>query len=120
MDPFRNQAFYILLWQSILAAIVATVLMATLSDDVAAAVLIGAKVAFLYSLGLVAWAALLTDELVVRSRAWRLLRSDQRPAGPGGRRGARRCLNEAAFGFAEAASVVAILLSVSALVLASA
>ncbi len=119
MDPFRDQAFYLLLWKSILAAIVAVILMATQGADLTAAVLIGANVALLFSLGLIAWTNLLTDERIVRTEAWRMLPSSQRPTGPAGQRWARKCLKETGLRFAEAGSVIAIALSASALVLAN-
>lgn len=118
MDPFRDTAFYLLLWKAILAVIAAAVLMATRSVDLTAAALIGANVALLFSLGLIAWTSLLSEERIVRTEAWRTLPSNQRPAGMAGRRWARNCLKETGLRFAEAASAVAIALSASALVLA--
>lgn len=120
MDAFRDQAFYQLLWRSIVAAIVALILMATLSTDLTVAALIGANVALLFSVGLIAWTRLLSDELVVRTGAWRTLPLNERPAGAGGRRWARNCLMDSGLRFAEVGSAVAIALSASALVLANA
>ncbi len=119
MHPFRDQAFYLLLWKSILATIVAVILMATQSADLTAAALIGAHVALLFSLALIAWTSLLSEARVVRTEAWRMLPSNQRPAGAAGRRWARNCLEETGLRFAEAGSAIAIALSASALMLAS-
>jgi hypothetical protein len=119
MDPFRDQAFYLLLWKTILAVIAAAILMATQSSDLTAAVLIGANVALVFSLGLIAWTNLLSEERIVRTKAWRTLPSNQRPAGAAGRRWARNCLKETGLRFAEAGSAIAIALSASAFVLAS-
>lgn len=120
MDPFRDQAFYVLVWTSILAIIVAVILMATLSNNLTAAILIGANVALLFSVGLIAWTNLLSDKRVERTTAWSTLPPEQRPAGTGGRRLARNCLQDTALHFAEAGSAVAIALSATALLLTSA
>ena len=117
MDSFRDQAFYLLLWRSVLVVLAATLLMATLGANLATAVLIGANVALLFSLGLIAWTNALSEERIVRTKAWRMLAPNQRPAGPGGRRSARNCLNETALRFAEGGSALAIVLSAAALVL---
>jgi hypothetical protein len=119
MDPFREKAFYLLLWRAILAAVAAVVLMFTESFELTAAVLIGANMALLFSLGLIAWTDMLSEERIVRTEAWRTLPSNQRPVGVAGRRWARNCLKETGLRFAEAASAIAIALSASALVLAS-
>ena len=120
MDLFREKAFYLLLWKAILAAIVTTILLATQNVELTAAALIVANVALLFSLGLIAWTHLLSEERIVRTEAWRTLPSGQRPLGVAGRRWARNCLAETGLRFAEAASAIAIVLSASALVLTSA
>ena len=53
------------------------------------------------------------------TKAWRMLRPDERPAGLAGRTVAYHCLCGLALRFAEGASVAAAALSASALLLAS-
>jgi len=88
--------------------------------ELAAALLIGANVALLFSFGLIVWSEQLTEERIVWTEAWRMLKSSQRPVGQAGRRWAHRCLKDMALRFAEGASALAIALSASALILASA
>ena len=60
MEPFRDNAFYLLLWRAILAGLIGLVSMATCRLGPAATALIGANVALLFSLGLMAslqWSA---------------------------------------------------------------
>lgn len=118
MGRFLETAFYLLVWRAILAGLIAVVLMVTRSFEFVAALQIGANVALLFSLGLIAWSQGLTEQRVVRTLAWRRLRPDQRPAGEAGRRWARRELDELTLRFAKAGSVVAVALSASALVIA--
>lgn len=91
--------------------------MVTFSFDLTVAFRIGADVALLFSLGLIAWQRQLTDERIVRTAAWRLLRPGERPAGAAGRHRARTNLEESALRFAKASSLVAIALSGSALMI---
>ena len=119
MHPFREKAFYLLLWRSILAALIAIVLMATRSFGLAAAFLIGANVALLFSIGLLAWRSQLDEEHIVRTEAWRALGPDERPAGEGGRRWALNNLEELTLRFAKASSAVAIALAGTALVISA-
>ena len=86
MHPFSEKAFYLLVWRAILATIITVVLMVTRSFELAAAFLIGANVALLFSVGLIAWKSQLDEEHIVRTEAWRALRSGERPAGEAGRR----------------------------------
>lgn len=73
MEPFSEKAFYLLVWRGILTAIIAVVLMATRSFELAAAFLIGANVALLFSLGLIAWESQLDEERIIRTEAWRAI-----------------------------------------------
>ena len=93
MGPFRENAFYLLAWRAFLVALIRLVLMVTRSFELAAALLIGANVALLFSFGLIVWSELLTEELIVWTEAWRMLKPSQRPVGRAGRRWAHRCLN---------------------------
>ena len=55
MGPFRENAFYLLAWRAFLVALIALALIVTRSFELAAAFLIGANVALLFSLGLIVW-----------------------------------------------------------------
>jgi hypothetical protein len=119
MNRFRDIAFYLLVWRAFVATLVGIVLIVTYSFDFAAAFLIGADVALLFSLGLIAWEYRLTDERVVCTAAWRLLRPAETPAGAAGRRWACTNLEETALRFAKGASAVAIALCSTALVVSA-
>jgi hypothetical protein len=114
VGPFRDNAFYLLIWRAILCALSAVVLMATSGLGLGAALLVGAHIAVLFSLGVIVWAERLDDDRVARSGAWRMLAPGQRPAGIGGRLWARNCLKEVGLRFAKSASVAGIALSASA------
>src|SRR5215831_11159795 len=115
MTPFRENAFYLFAWRAFLAALIGLVLMVT-RTELAAAFLIGADVALLFSCGLIVWSDRLTEERVVWTQAWRMLQPTQRPAGWAGRRWAHRYLSDMALRFAEGASALAIALSASAFI----
>jgi len=118
MGPFRENAFYLLAWRAFLVALIALALIVTRSFELAAAFLIGANVALLFSLGLIVWSERLTEQRIVWTEAWRMLKPSQRPAGRAGRRWALSCLSDVALRFAQVVSVLAIALSASALMLA--
>lgn len=117
MHPFSEKAFYLLVWRAILVAIIAVVLMATRSFEFAAAFLIGANVALLFSVCLITWISQLDDERIVRTEAWRSVQPEERPAGEAGRRWALNSLAELALRFAKASSAVAIALAGTAFVI---
>ena len=117
MHPFREKVFYLLVWWTILATLIAVVLMATRSSGLPAAFLIGANVALLFSVGLIAWRSLLDETQIVRTAAWRTLGPKERPAGEAGRRWALNNLEELTLRFAKASSAVAIALAGTALVM---
>ena len=117
MGPFRENAFYLLAWRAFLVALIALALIVTRSFELAAAFLIGANVALLFSLGLIVWSERLTEQRIVWTEAWRMLKPSQRPAGRAGRRWALSCLSDVALRFAQVVSVLAIALSASALML---
>src|SRR5262245_6260975 len=100
MAPFRENAFYLLAWRAFLIALIALVLMVT-SFELATALLIGANAALLFSLALILWSNQLSEERIVWTEAWRMLRPNQRPAGRAGRNVAYRCLSEVALRFAK-------------------
>lgn len=120
MRPFRENAFYLLAWRAFLVALITLVLMVTRSFEIAAAFLIGANVALLFSLSLMVWSEWLSEERIVWTEAWRMLKPSQQPAGRAGRRWAHSCLSDVALRFAQVASVLAITLSASALMIANA
>jgi hypothetical protein len=74
MVPFRENTFYLFAWRAFLTALIGLVLMATRSVEVAAALLIGANVALLFSFGLIVWSEQLTEERIVWTEAWRMLK----------------------------------------------
>src|SRR5262245_64193036 len=119
MEPFEEKAFYLLVWRAFLAALITLVLIVTQGYQVSAAFIIAANVALIFSLGLIVWARRLTDERIVSTEAWRMLKPGQRPAGIVGRRWARFYLSDMALRFAKASSAVAAGLSASALIFAS-
>jgi hypothetical protein len=90
--------------------------MVSRSFELVVTCLIGAHVALLFSLGLIAWNSRLDDERVIRTEAWRLSPPEQRRAGRAGRRWARSTLGELALRFAKGSAMVAIALSAAALV----
>lgn len=118
MESFQQNAFYLLVWRALATTLVAIVLMATRSFDLRVALLIGADVALLFALMLIVSLECLTDERIVWTEAWRMLKLEQQPAGVAGRRCARDILREVTGRFATGAAVIAAVLSVSALVIA--
>jgi hypothetical protein len=118
MDPFRETAFRLLVWRVFLTALVTVLLVVWSRFQLAVAFLVGANVALLISLGLIAWSELLTDERIVWTAAWRRLTPDQRPAGIGGRRWAHRDLSDTSLRFAKAGCAIAALLSAATFVFA--
>jgi len=118
MDPFRGNVFYLLLWRAILALLVAVVLMATRCGALGEALLVGAHVALLFSLGVVAWAGGLDANHLARFLPWRMLTNRERHAGPAGRRWACSVARETALPFAKAGSAVAACLAASSLLFA--
>jgi hypothetical protein len=119
MASFRDNVFYLLLWRSIIVVLVTLVVATTRCLELRGALLIGANAALLFSLGLIAWSELLGGDRIIWTKAWRMLRPDERPAGVAGRTVAYDCLRGLALRFAEGASVAAAALSASALLLAS-
>jgi hypothetical protein len=117
VHPFSEKAFYLLVWRAFLVALIAVVLM--VSFELGVAFLIGANVALLFSVGLIAWKSQLDEKQIVRTEAWRALGLEERPAGEAGRRWALNSLEELALQFAKASSAVAIALAGTALVMSA-
>jgi hypothetical protein len=107
MREFSKNAYYLLLWRTILVALIAAVLMVTHTIELKAALLVGANIALLFSVGLIAWTSQHDEEQIVRTEAWRTLMPEERPAGKIGRFCALNCLEEIAFRFAKASAAVA-------------
>jgi|SRR5262245_15396810 len=111
MNEFNEKAFYLLVWRAVLVALVGLVLVVTGTVELATALLVGANIALLFSVGLIAWTCQLDEERIIRTEAWRMLLPGERPAGRIGRQCALSNLAEMAFRFAKASSAVAIALS---------
>ena len=111
MNEFNEKAFYLLVWRAVLVALVGAVLIVTSTVEVTAALLVGANVALLFSVGLIVWTSQLDEDRIVRTEAWRTLMPEERPAGKSGRFCALNYLEEIAFRFAKASSAVAIALT---------
>ena len=111
MNEFDEKVFYLLVWRAVLVALVGAVLIVTCTAELAAALLVGANVALLFSVGLIVWTSQLDEEQIVRTEAWRTLVAEERPAGKSGRFCALNCLEEIAFRFAKASAAVAAVLA---------
>lgn len=119
MIPCRRFAFYTLARDASFAALAGSVMMVAASFEPALAFKIGATVALVFSLLLLARSYRLTDERFRRSEAWRALRPDERPAGEHGPQFARAQFNELLLHFAKAAAGVAGIMYCSGLMLAA-
>jgi len=111
MNEFNEKAFYLLVWRAVLVTLVGLVLIVTRTVELATALFIGANIALLFSVALIAWTSQLDEEQIVRTEAWRMLMPGEQPAGPVGRQCALNNLAEMAFRFAKASSAVAIALT---------
>ena len=118
MNSFDENAFFLLVWRAILVALVGAVLLLTHPFALDVALLAAGNIALVFSVVLIACAASLTEDRIVRSEAWRLLAPAERPFGVGGRRWACNRLKKYMLQFAKGGSVVAIMSSVSALMVA--
>jgi len=118
MDSFDENAFYLLVWRAILVALVGAILLLTHPFALAVALLAAGNIALVFSLVLMACSASLTEDRIARSAAWRLLPPAERPSGVGGRRWACNRLKEQMLLFAKGGSVIAIMSSASALMIA--
>lgn len=119
MDSFRDGVFYLFVWRAFLVGLGALVSMITQSASLDAALLIGANIALLFALALMVQASRMSDARLVRSEPWRILPASHRPGGAAGRRIACNYLHTTSLRFAKGASVVAMIFSASALLVAS-
>lgn len=116
MDTFRETAFYLTLWRTILITLV-SVLCAVLYDlGLTADLLIGANVALIFSLWLIASTGRLTERHVARHSIWRTVPVQKRPPGEAGLRMARGAIEDVSLRFAKGAAGVAIVLAALAFV----
>ena len=117
MDAFHRFACFTVARDASFVALAAATLMLGFSFAPALALAIGANIALVYAIGILLRVACLTDERIVSTEVWRILRPDERPAGNAGRRLARDDLQEVLLRFAQAAAGVAIALYGSSLLL---
>jgi len=82
--PCARFAFFTLARDSVFVALAAGTLMVGFSFEPPLAFMIGATVALIFSIGLLARGYFLTEDRFLRSEAWRALRPDERPPWPMG------------------------------------
>jgi hypothetical protein len=117
MVPFRQFAFFTVARDAAFVTLTAVMLMIVFSFEPPLALKVGAGVALIFSLLLLARSHFLTEERFLCSEAWRLLQPEERPAGNHERRLALAQFDELLLRFAKVASGVAGILYLSALVL---
>lgn len=118
MNPFTRFAFFTVARDSAFVTLAAMLLMLAFSFEPALAFEVGATIALVFSIGLLARAYFLTEERLERSEVWRALPEEERPPGADGRRWARSQFELLLLQFAKDASAFAGLLYCSALVMA--
>jgi hypothetical protein len=119
MIPFEQFARFTVARDAGFVALAAAMLMLGFSSEPSVALEIGATAALMFSVGLLIRSYRLTEERFVRSEAWRVLRSEQRPAGRIGLQLARTRLEELLLRSAKLASGIAGVLYVAALLLST-
>ena len=117
--PCARFAFFTLARDSVFVALVAGTLMVGFSFEPPLAFTIGATVALIFSIGLLARGYFLTEERFLRSEAWQALRPDERPTGEWGRQLAQGQFKILLLRFAKGASAIASILYGAALVLST-
>jgi hypothetical protein len=121
MLPCARFAYFTLTRDASFVALAAVLLMvAAAGFELPLAFKIGATVALLFCLLLLARSCFMTEERFLRSEAWRSLRPDERPTGESGPRIAHAECRELMLRFAKNAAAVSGVLYISALVLAAA
>jgi len=118
MTPFTRFAYFTVMRDAGFVGLTASVLMLAFSFEPALACRIGATIALIFTVGLLARVYFLTEERLERSEVWRALPEEQRPEGEHGRRWARAHLETLLLRLAKQASGIAFLLYCSALLLA--
>ncbi len=118
MIPCARFAFFTLTRDSLFVALAAALLMLAFSFEPPLAFKVGATIALIFSVGLLARSYFMTEERFRRSEAWRALTPEERPAGDLGPRLAKEHFQMLLLRFAQGASAVACVLYASALLLA--
>ena len=118
MNPFTRFALFTVARDAGFVTLAAVLLMLAFSFDPALAFKVGATIALIFSVGLLARVYFLTEERLERSEVWRALPEEERPPGDDGRRWAKGHLELLLLHFAKGASGFAGLLYCSALVMA--
>lgn len=116
MIPCARYAFFTLARDASFVALAGVLMMVAFSFEPPLAFKIGATVALLFALLLLARSYFMTEERFLRSEVWRALTPDERPAGEHGRALAQAEMRHLMLRFARAAAAAAIVLYASALV----
>lgn len=119
MIPCARFAFFTLTRDSLFVALAASLLMVAFSFQPPLAFEIGASVALVFSIGLLARSYFLNEERFRRSEAWRALTPEERPAGDFGPQLAKEHFQTLLLRFAQGASAVAAVFYTSALLLSA-
>ena len=93
MDTFRSTAFGLSIWYAFLATLAAALLVSLNDVEASTAFLVGANVALIFALVLIAKVRSLSDGAVVQA-LWRSLPAHARPRGEAGQRMAQSTLAE--------------------------
>lgn len=107
MDRFRDTAFGLSIWYAFLATLAAVLLVSLNDVDASTAFLVGANVAVIFALVLIAKVRSLSDGAVVQA-LWRGLPAHARPRGEAGQRMAQTTMADTWLRFARGAAVIAI------------
>jgi hypothetical protein len=117
MIPCARFAFFTLTRDSLFVALAASLLMVAFSFRPPLAFEVGASVALVFSICLLARGYFLNEERFRRSEAWRALTPEERPAGDVGPQLAQEHFKTLLLRFAQGASAIAAFLYASALLL---
>ena len=117
MIVFARFAYFTLVRDTAFVSLAALLLMLAFSFELPVAFDVGATVALLFAVGLLAKVIFLTEHRFTRSEPWSALRDEERPVGDDGMRWARAELERMTLRFAKGAAAMAGLLYGSALLL---
>jgi len=117
MNLFTRFAFFTVARDASFVTLAAMLLMLVFSFRPALALEVGATIALIFCVGLLARVYFLTEERLERSEVWRALPEEERPPGDDGRRWAKGYLELLLLRFAKGASACAGLLYCSALLM---
>jgi hypothetical protein len=107
MDTFRSTAFGLSIWYAFLATLAAALLVSLNDVDASTAFLVGATIALIFALVLIAKVRNLSDGAVIQA-LWRSLPARARPRGEAGQRMAQSTLAETWLRFARGGAIIAI------------